>query len=93
MRSLVMVLLLVCLPSLTAIAANPCDNILDVEKHHDITGDGIVDAADWAKMSNEQRQQYVRAAVTAAGSNPDALAAQGETRAQHYFRVLEHLYR
>ncbi len=93
MRFSVVASLLTLLPSLTALAANPCDNILDVEKRYDITGDGIVDAADWAKMNKEQRQQYVRAAVIAAGSNPDARITQGETRAQHYFRVLEHLYR
>ncbi len=86
-------LCLVLFSSTSAWGHNPCGSILDVEQRFDRTGDHIVDAADWREMDEAQRQAYVRASVLAAGGDPDAPAGEEQTQAQHYRKILEHLYR
>lgn len=58
----------------------------------DKTGDGWVDAADWKKMTPEERAAYARASVRALGQDPDAGVGGGKTRADQYLDGLESVY-
>jgi len=63
-----------------------------VDAKFDKTGDGLVDASDWRRMSAEERMAYARASLRALGEDPDAVIEAGETRAARYLRGLEAVY-
>jgi hypothetical protein len=58
----------------------------------DKTGDGLVDAADWAKMSEKEKEDYARASLKALGEDPDAQVGNGQTRLQRYLAGLRAVY-
>lgn len=60
----------------------------------DKTGDGLVDAADWARMSEKEKRAYARASLEALGEDPDALVGKGKkTRLDLYLEGLRAVYR
>ena len=65
---------------------------LSVDAKYDLTGDGIVDAADWAKMSEEAKKAYAYESVQALGEDPDAALAGEHTRGGRYLQGLRSVY-
>jgi hypothetical protein len=60
----------------------------------DKTGDGLVDAADWARMTEAERRAYARASLQALGEDPDAPVGNGkQTRLDLYLDGLRAVYR
>lgn len=60
----------------------------------DKTGDGLVDAADWARMTEAERRAYARASLKALGEDPDAPVGKGkQTRLDLYLDGLRAVYR
>jgi len=58
----------------------------------DKTGDGLVDAADWALMTDKEKRDYARASLQALGEDPDAPVGNGETRLDRYLAGLRAVY-
>lgn len=65
---------------------------LSVDARFDLTGDGIVDASDWAKMSDDAKKTYAIESVRALGQDPDALLEGRQTRSARYLRGLRSVY-
>jgi hypothetical protein len=65
---------------------------LSVDAKFDLTGDGIVDAADWAKMSEEAKKAYAYSSVQMLGEDPDAIIEGGQTRGGRYLQGLRSVY-
>lgn len=65
---------------------------LAVDAEFDQTGDGIVDAADWAKMSEEDKRAYADASVRALGEDPDAILVGKQSRGERYLQGLRSVY-
>ncbi|TLS67053.1 hypothetical protein FE236_03650 [Mariprofundus erugo] len=65
---------------------------LSVDASFDLTGDGIVDAADWAKMSEDARRRYADQTISALGEDPDAMLDDHVTRGQRYLQGLRSVY-
>jgi len=63
-----------------------------VDVRFDKTGDGIVDAADWSSMKQDERLAYARASVEALGENPDVQLPGGKSRAEIYLEGLRQVY-
>jgi len=68
------------------------DDNLSVDSRFDRTGDGIVDASDWAMLSEEERKAYARASVEALGEDPDVQIPGGKSRAELYLEGLRSAY-
>jgi len=66
--------------------------VVSVDVQFDQTGDGLVDASDWAKMDDATRMAYARASLQALGEDPDVLLPEGLTRAQKYLQGLRAVY-
>ena len=77
---------------LLAPARAGADGGLSVDASFDRTGDGIVDASDWAKMSEEEKRAYADASVKALGEDPDTLLVGGQTRGARYLQGLRAVY-
>ncbi len=58
----------------------------------DRTGDGLVDAADWGRLTPRERRAYARACLRELGLDPDAGVGEGKTRADRYLEGLESVY-
>ncbi len=58
----------------------------------DRTGDGLVDAADWGRLTPKERRAYARACLQELGLDPDAGVGEGKTRADRYLEGLESVY-
>lgn len=65
---------------------------LSVDVRFDKTGDGIVDASDWAQMDAATKLEYARESVAALGEDPDALLEGRRTRAERYLDGLRAVY-
>jgi len=65
---------------------------LSVDAKFDLTGDGIVDASDWAKMSEDAKQTYANESVQALGQNPHAVLEGHQTRGARYLLGLRSVY-
>jgi len=65
---------------------------LSVDAKFDLTGDGIVDASDWARMTEDARRAYADASVRVLGQDPDARLEGEITRGQRYLRGLRAVY-
>jgi hypothetical protein len=65
---------------------------LSIDAEYDLTGDGIVDAADWAKMSEEAKKAYAYSSVRALGENPDVILEGEQTRGGRYLQGLRSVY-
>jgi hypothetical protein len=59
----------------------------------DKTGDGLVDAADWALMTEKEKEDYARASLKALGEDPDAQVGNGQTRLDRYLAGLRAVYK
>lgn len=68
------------------------DITMTVDVRFDKTGDGIVDASDWSKMTVDEQQSYARESLKALGEDPDVLLLQGKSRAQKYLEGLRSVY-
>ena len=65
---------------------------VSVDARFDKTGDGIVDAADWSGMKEDERLAYARASVEALGESPDVQLPGGKSRAEIYLDGLRRVY-
>jgi len=65
---------------------------LSVDAEFDLTADGIVDAADWAKMDEETKTAYANASIRALGENPDAIVEGEQSRGGRYLQGLRTIY-
>ncbi len=65
---------------------------LQVDAEFDITGDGIVDASDWRKMSAEQKRAYAYRSVKALGISPDETVEHETQRVDLYLHGLRTVY-
>jgi len=65
---------------------------LSVDAKFDLTGDGIVDASDWAKMSDDAKQTYANESVQALGQDPHAVLEGRQTRGVRYLMGLKSVY-
>jgi len=65
---------------------------LSVDARFDLTGDGIVDASDWVKMTEDAKQGYAHASIKALGEDPDALLDVRQSRADRYLLGLRAVY-
>jgi len=65
---------------------------LSVDAEYDLTGDGIVDAADWAKMSEEAKKAYAYSSIKALGEDPEAILEGEQTRGGRYLQGLRSVY-
>jgi len=65
---------------------------LSVDAKFDLTGDGIVDASDWAKMSEDAKQTYANESIQALGLDPFAILEGRLTRGAQYLRGLRSVY-
>ncbi|OIO69828.1 MAG: hypothetical protein AUJ56_06960 [Zetaproteobacteria bacterium CG1_02_49_23] len=68
------------------------EEAMAVDSRFDKTGDHIVDAADWLKMSAKERENYARASIKALGEDPDVLLPDGVSRQGHYLQGLNQVY-
>jgi len=82
------VILLSCIYSESCLAAGG----LDVDKHFDLTGDGLVDASDWSRMNEDSRRAYADSSVKALGEDPGAPIEGKITRGQRYLQGLRAVY-
>ena len=87
LKHLALLILLLLTPALAG-----ADGGLSVDASFDRTGDGIVDASDWAKMSEEEKRAYADASVKALGEDPDTLLVGGQTRGARYLQGLRAVY-
>jgi len=65
---------------------------LSVDAKFDLTGDGIVDASDWAKMSEDAKRTYANESVQALGQDPHAILEGRQTRGERYLQGLRSVY-
>ena len=86
-KRLALLMLLLLTPAIAG-----ADGGLSVDASFDRTGDGIVDASDWAKMCEEEKRAYADASVKALGEDPDTLLVGGQTRGARYLQGLRAVY-
>jgi len=65
---------------------------LSVDAKFDLTGDGIVDASDWIKMTEDAKQGYANASIQALGEDPNALLEGQQSRGERYLLGLRAVY-
>ena len=65
---------------------------LSVDAKFDLTGDGIVDASDWVKMTEDAKRAYANESVRALGQDPDAIFDGRKTRGSRYLQGLRSVY-
>lgn len=65
---------------------------LSVDAKFDLTGDGIVDASDWAKMSEDAKKTYADESIQALGQDPYAILEGRQTRGARYLMGLRSVY-
>ncbi len=69
------------------------DDGLSIDARFDLTGDNIVDASDWKKMSEDAKKAYAVESVKATGENPDAIVKNGLTRSALFLKGLNTVYK
>jgi len=65
---------------------------LSVDQKYDLTGDGIIDAADWQRMNEDAKRAYATESIRLLGEEPDAVVDSGQTRAERYLQGLRAVY-
>ncbi len=65
---------------------------LNVDARFDRTGDGIVDASDWAQFSEAEKRAYAYAAVQALGGDPYTRIEGEKTRGDRFLEGLRAVY-
>lgn len=73
-------------------SARSADVAGNADARFDRTGDGLVDAEDWAKMSDKEKAAYARQSLLELGLDPDAMTRDGRTRLQDYLDGLRSVY-
>lgn len=68
------------------------DDGLSVDARFDKTGDRLVDASDWPKMTADEKRAYAGESLRALGEDPDIVLPEGRTRADHYLDGLKAVY-
>jgi hypothetical protein len=66
---------------------------LSVDARFDLTEDGIVDAADWAKMDKDARKAYAYASLQDLGGDPYAMLKGEQTRGERFLKGLNSVYK
>ena len=66
---------------------------LSVDAAFDLTDDGIVDAADWAKMDKAARRAYAYASVQNLGGDPYTMLKGRQTRGERFLKGLNSVYK
>jgi len=69
------------------------EGVMTVDGQFDKTGDNIVDASDWKKMSDIEHLAYARASLKALGIDPYSKVSQDNTRGQEYLKGLKAVYK
>ena len=64
-----------------------------VTNKFDKNGDGIIDRADWRRMTDSDKKTYVRMSLEEIGENPDTTVSQGKTREDLLLEGLEAIYK
>ncbi len=65
---------------------------LSVDAKFDLTGDGIVDASDWVKMTEDAKLGYANASIQALGEDPYVLLEGMQSRGSRYLLGLRSVY-
>ena len=65
---------------------------LSVDARFDLTGDGIIDASDWGRLTEDAKKAYAYESVQALGEDPDAVLEKNMTRADRYLQGLRAVY-
>jgi len=65
---------------------------LSVDAKFDLTGDGIIDASDWGRMTEEARKAYAYESVQSLGEDPHAILEQDRSRGDIYLQGLRAVY-
>lgn len=65
---------------------------LSVDAKYDLTGDGIVDASDWGRLTEEAKKAYAYESVQALGEDPHAMLEKNRSRGDRYLQGLRTVY-
>ncbi|ATX81022.1 hypothetical protein Ga0123462_0144 [Mariprofundus ferrinatatus] len=65
---------------------------LGIDARFDLTNDGIVDASDWQRMTEDAKRAYANESVKAMGEDPHAVLEGSETRGAHFLKALRSVY-
>ena len=65
---------------------------LSVDASFDLTDDGIVDASDWQRMTEDTKRAYANASVKALGEDPYAVLEGQQTRGDRFLKGLRSVY-
>lgn len=65
---------------------------LSVDAKFDLTGDGIIDASDWARMNEDAKAAYARESLAAMGEDGSAIIETGVTRSERFLQGLRAVY-
>jgi len=65
---------------------------LGVDARFDLTNDGIVDASDWQRMTEDAKRAYANESVTALGEDPYAILEGDQTRGERFLKGLRSVY-
>ena len=65
---------------------------LSVDAKYDLTGDGIVDASDWGRLTEEAKKAYAYESVQALGEDPHAMLEKNWNRGDRYLQALRTVY-
>jgi len=68
-------------------------DLMTVDAQFDKTGDKIVDASDWKKMSDAEHLSYAQASLKILGMDPYSKVSQDKTRAEQYLDGLNSVYK
>ncbi len=78
--------------SVLQIPATQAAGGLSVDARFDLTGDGIVDASDWVKMTEDAKQAYANASIQDLGEDPSALLEGQQSRGDRFLQGLRAVY-
>ena len=65
---------------------------LNVDASFDLTDDGIVDASDWQRMTEDTKRAYANASVKSLGEDPYAVLEGQQTRGDRFLKGLRSVY-
>jgi len=65
---------------------------LSVDATYDLTGDGIIDASDWGRMTEEAKKAYAYESVQALGQDPLSMLEKEWNRGDRYLKGLRDVY-
>jgi len=65
---------------------------LSLDAKFDLTGDGIIDASDWGRMTEDAKKTYAYESVQALGEDPYAMLEKNLNRGDRYLQGLRAVY-